>query len=192
MNSIRQQQSIVWQELLILEIRIRDHFLPVIFDHMEKILTLINYTPTKNELMWIEVKNKRYRMIQDAKRSCLNLLIHKYELEIQRYDEQYQQEYRRLVFHLINNHHFSETLIQQIQIYLQDQTKQMKGMLFRQSLTIRTKLHRDRRRNTSSTTMIGVSPEPYLALVENPFSRREWKYLSLGRYIQYCSFRGYL
>ena len=29
--------------------------------------------------------------------------------------------------------------------------------------------------------MIGVSPEPYLDHISNPFNKRQWNYLSLGK-----------
>ncbi|CAM4819894.1 unnamed protein product [Rotaria magnacalcarata] len=38
----------------------------------------------------------------------------------------------------------------------------------------------NRQRSSSTKNVIGVSPEPYLDLMSNPFNKRQWNYLSLG------------
>ncbi|CAF3328637.1 unnamed protein product [Rotaria socialis] len=35
-------------------------------------------------------------------------------------------------------------------------------------------------RSSSTKNVIGVSPEPYLDLISNPFDKRQWNYLSFG------------
>ncbi|CAF1538627.1 unnamed protein product, partial [Adineta steineri] len=57
--SIRQKQTQLLEELLQLEMRILYKFLPSDLDQEEKIVALIAYIP---------LNNKRYKMIQDAKR----------------------------------------------------------------------------------------------------------------------------
>ncbi|CAF1571250.1 unnamed protein product, partial [Adineta steineri] len=57
--SIRQKQAQILEELLQLEMRILDKFLPPELDQQETIVALIAYIP---------LNNKRYKMIQDAKR----------------------------------------------------------------------------------------------------------------------------
>ncbi|CAF4889921.1 unnamed protein product, partial [Rotaria socialis] len=37
----------------------------------------------------------------------------------------------------------------------------------------------NRQRSSSTKIVIGVSPEPYLDLISNPFDKRQWNYLSL-------------
>ncbi|CAF1379607.1 unnamed protein product [Adineta steineri] len=59
--SIRQKQTQILEELLQLEMRILYKFLPSDLDQQEKIVALIAYIP---------LNNKRYKMIQDAKRQC--------------------------------------------------------------------------------------------------------------------------
>ncbi|CAF5084128.1 unnamed protein product, partial [Rotaria magnacalcarata] len=41
----------------------------------------------------------------------------------------------------------------------------------------------NRQRSSSTKNVIGVSPEPYLDLISNPFDKRQWNYLSLGKII---------
>ncbi|CAF1393904.1 unnamed protein product, partial [Rotaria magnacalcarata] len=38
----------------------------------------------------------------------------------------------------------------------------------------------NRQRSSSTKNVIGVSPEPYLDLISNPFDKRQWNYLSFG------------
>ncbi|CAF2215070.1 unnamed protein product [Rotaria magnacalcarata] len=38
----------------------------------------------------------------------------------------------------------------------------------------------NRQRSSSTKNVIGVSPEPYLNLISNPFDKRQWNYLSFG------------
>ena len=42
------------------------------------------------------------------------------------------------------------------------------------------KLIRNRQLATKTRTTVGISPEPYLDLISNPFNKREWHFLSLG------------
>ncbi|CAF3299545.1 unnamed protein product [Rotaria socialis] len=38
----------------------------------------------------------------------------------------------------------------------------------------------NRQRSSTKKNIVGVSPEPYLDLISNPFDKRQWNYLSLG------------
>ena len=42
-------------------------------------------------------------------------------------------------------------------------------------------LLQNRQRASSIKTTIGISPEPYLDLISNPFNTRQWDYRSLGK-----------
>ncbi|CAF4313176.1 unnamed protein product, partial [Adineta steineri] len=66
--SIRQKQTQLLEELPQLEMRILYKFLPSELDQLEKIVAPITYIPLINEHKTNELNNKRYKMIQDAKR----------------------------------------------------------------------------------------------------------------------------
>ena len=64
-----------------LETRILCKFLPQNFDDFENFITSITYLPLNNDQKIIEVKNKRYKIIQEAKRIWLNYFFHAYEFK---------------------------------------------------------------------------------------------------------------
>ncbi|CAF4683044.1 unnamed protein product, partial [Rotaria magnacalcarata] len=51
-----------------LEIRIHCKFLPQNFDHLEDFISRTDYSPLNNNQKAIEIKNKHYKIIQEAKR----------------------------------------------------------------------------------------------------------------------------
>ncbi|CAF4314345.1 unnamed protein product, partial [Adineta steineri] len=124
--TIRQKQTQLLEELLQLEMRILYKFLPTDLDQQETIVALIAYIP---------LNNKRYKMIQDAKRQWLHISLSVYETKLQEYNHQLESI-------LLNNTSLQVTL---------------------------------------KNNVISVSPEPYLDLISNPFNKREWQYLSLGK-----------
>ncbi|CAF1383311.1 unnamed protein product [Adineta steineri] len=77
--TIREKQSQILEELLQLEMRILYKFLPSDLDQQEKIVALIAYIP---------LNNKRYKMIQDAKRQWLHISLSVYETKLQEYNHQ--------------------------------------------------------------------------------------------------------
>lgn len=180
LNQLRQQQGEVWFEWLTLEARIRCQHLPIMFDRLESIVDRIAYEPLNDESLLIAMKNKRYRSIQELKRTWLNLLFKHYEDQVQQYDQQYRQELRALELSLIHQQQHSSKRMQHLQEYLQDQTRCLQQTIYRRLREIQRKVHHNRRSQSSSRISVGVSPEPYLALANNPFTKNEWKYLSLG------------
>ena len=132
------------------------------------------------------MKNKRYKIIQESKRAWLSVFLHVYEHKIQRSDQQYQREFKQLELQIrsttpISTNNDPAILIKNIEDYMTDQIKELKDRKYREMSTIQRKLLRDRQHASSSKSMIGVSPEPYLALLSNPFSKCQWNHLSLGK-----------
>ncbi|CAM4879883.1 unnamed protein product [Rotaria socialis] len=73
--SIREKQAEIWNEQLMLEIRIHCKFLPQNFNHLEDFISSIGYLPSNNNAKTIEIKNKRFKIIQEAKRLWLNYFL---------------------------------------------------------------------------------------------------------------------
>ena len=184
--TIRQQQGEIWKELLILETRVLSKFLPQQFDHLENFIGSIDYQPLNNDQKRIEMRNKRDKTIQESKRAWLSIFFDVYEHKIQRYDHQYQPEFKQLELQIrnippISTNNDPATLMKTIEDYMTDQTKELKHKKYRDMSTIQRKLLQHRQNASSSKNMIGVSPEPYLALLSNPFSKCQWNHLSLGK-----------
>ncbi|CAF1289522.1 unnamed protein product [Rotaria sordida] len=135
--TIRQKQAEIWQEQLMLEMRILCKFLPQNFNHLENFIAPIAYLPLNNNEKIVAVKNKHYKIIQEGKRIWLNYFLNIYEIKLQEYEEQYQNKFNKLESQLLD-------------------------------------------KSIINGHTIGVSPEPYLDLISNPFNKRQWNYLSLG------------
>ncbi|CAF1369265.1 unnamed protein product [Adineta steineri] len=163
--SIRQKQAQILEELLQLEMRILDKFLPPELDQQETIVALIAYIP---------LNNKRYKMIQDAKRQWLHISLSVYETKLQEYNHQLESI-------LLDNTSLQGTsLLNDISRYVTYRTNEMKQSLSSKMSIFRNKLIQYRKPLSVKNNFIGVSPEPYLDLKSNPFNKREWQYLSLG------------
>ena len=130
----------------------------------------------------VQWKNARYKLIQDTKRRLLTMIIRTYEIRLQEYDEHYQQvllELESLLLHQTSMN--GASLLRDINEYMTCRTHQL-------AVDVSTKLTRFRRqllqlRKTIARTKptIGVSPEPYMDVIENPFNAHEWNQLLLGK-----------
>jgi len=165
-----------------LEIRILCKFLPPNFDHLQNFITPITYVPLNNEQKTIQLNNKRYKMIQEAKRTWLHIFLTVYEIKLQEYDQQYQEVLTQLKSLLLHNTSvYGVSLFNQINQYIIYRTNQLKQDIANKMSAFRRKLLLNRQRSSSTKIMISVSPEPYLDLISNPFNTLQWHHLSLGK-----------
>ena len=179
--SIREKQATIYEDLLMLEMRVLYKFLPKNFDQLEEFIAPIIYSPLNNDLKMIEVRNKRYKTIQEAKRIWLNLFLNSHEVQLQEYDQQYENEFLQLQSHLLNNNNINgSSIYEQIQQHMNCQTNKLKQQVSMKIKSLRGILIKNRRRSSSTKNTVGVWPEPYLDLLTNVFNRYEWNYLSLG------------
>ena len=103
MITIREKQAEIWQEQQMLQIRILCKFLPENLDQLEHFIAPITYSPLNNDRKTIEIQNKRYKIIQEGKRIWLNYFSSIYEIKIQEYELQYQNDFMKLESQLLNN-----------------------------------------------------------------------------------------
>jgi hypothetical protein len=179
---LRQHQADVWKHLLVLEMRILCKFLPVNCDHLERFITPVSYTPLNMDQKAINFKKQRLKIIREAKRTWLNHVLHAYESEIQEYEQQYQNEFRQLEASLSNRATTDDvSALHLIKDYFVEHTKRLRGATRDEVSSSRVLLLQNRERASSSKHKIGVSTEPYLDHISNPFDQREWNYLSLGK-----------
>ncbi|CAF4085834.1 unnamed protein product, partial [Adineta steineri] len=179
--TIREKQSEIWKEQLMLEIRIHCKFLPQNLDHVQNFMAPISYLPLNNEQKSIEVKNKHYKIIQEAKRTWLNYLLNAYEIKITEYELQYQNAYINLESYVLTNMTTTSTsVLSQVQEYINCRISKLKNDIYNKMSSFRKIILQNRQRSSSTKDTIGVWPEPYLDLISNPFDTRQWNYLSLG------------
>ncbi|CAF2033706.1 unnamed protein product [Rotaria magnacalcarata] len=176
--TIREKQAEIWKEQLMLEIRIHCKFLPQNFDHLENFISPIDYLPLNNNQEAIEVKNKRFRIIQEAKRQWLNYFLNIYEIKIQEYEQQYQNEFIQLESLFSNNN--DKTMLNNIKGHINNRINRLKKDIYDKTASFRRIILQNRQRSSSTKNVIDVSPEPYLDLISNPFDKRQWNYLSFG------------
>ncbi|CAF4027171.1 unnamed protein product, partial [Adineta steineri] len=128
--SIRQKQTQILEEVLQLEMRILYKFLPPNLDQQETIVALIAYIP---------LNNKRYKMIQDAKRQWLRISLSVYETKLQEYNHQFQSI-------LLNNTSLQGTsLLNDISRYVTYRTNEMKQSISSRMSIFRNKLLQHRK-----------------------------------------------
>jgi hypothetical protein len=182
--TIREEQAEIWKEQLMLETRIHCKFLPETFDDLEKFISPINYLPLDNNAKSVEIKNKHYKIIQEAKRQWLNYFLNIYEIKIQQYEQQYQNEFIKLesLFSNNNNNIINDTtMLNNIKEYINNRINRLKKDIYDKMASFRKIILQNRQRSSATKTIIGVSPEPYIDLISNPFDKRQWNYLSLGK-----------
>lgn len=165
-----------------LETRILYRFLPLEFDYLQHFIISIDYIPLNNKQKICQINNQRQRLVKEAKHKWLTNSLSIYEVKLQDYDQQYQELLIQLKSLLINNTSLQgDSLFNQINEYMTNQTKELKQKTIKKISAFQGKLVRHRQCSSSTKTMIGVTPEPYLDLISNPFDKRELHYLLLGK-----------
>ncbi|CAF2256135.1 unnamed protein product [Rotaria magnacalcarata] len=184
LTTIREKQAKIWKEQLMLETRISCKFLPETFGQLDHYITSTDYLPLNNDTKIIEIKNKRYKTIQETKRQWLNYFLNIYEIEIQEYEQQYQNEFIKLesLFSTNNNDNMinDATMLNNIKQYINNRIQRLKKDIYDEMPSFRRIILQNRQRSSSTKNVIGVSSEPYLDLISNPFNKCQWNYLSLG------------
>ncbi|CAF4679143.1 unnamed protein product, partial [Rotaria socialis] len=161
---IREKQGEIYEELLMLEMRILCKFLPQNFDQLQYFITPITYSPLNNNQKVVQVKNKCYKIIQEAKRLWLNILLNACEIKIQAYDSQYQNIFLQLESQsIVTNNVNDSSISNQIKEYLIYRTNELKQDIYKKVAKSRAIVLQIRQHSSSSRKqkIIGVSPEPY-------------------------------
>ncbi|CAM4985055.1 unnamed protein product [Rotaria socialis] len=143
-----------------------DHYLKEFVDCQRKYLSMRNkefiaptiYSPLNNDQKMIEVRNKRYKTIQEAKRIWLNVFLNAYEVQLQEYDQQYENEFLQLESHLLSNININGSCVyQQIQQHMNYQTNKLKKQVSMKIRSLRGILIKNRRRSSSAKNTAGPS-----------------------------------
>ena len=171
-----------------LEVRIQCKFLPKNLNDLQNFIAPINYLPLNNNQKCIEVKNKCNQIIQEGKRMWLNHLLNVYEIKLQEYDRQYEDEFMKLKSQLLNytittnsSSLSLSSLFNHVKEYINYRTLKLKSDISNNMSSFRRLILQNRQRSSSTKNTNGVSPETYLDLISNPFHARQWNYLSLGK-----------
>lgn len=182
MINIREKQIEIWKQFLQLQVRVQCKFLPKKFDNLENFIEPMTYSPVIQNTIAVEFANKRFKIIQEAKRSWLKISFHAYELKINEYDHQYQSELSLLKSCLLNSMNMNgESISNQINEYMDYRTRKSKREVYQKMSVYQNILLQNRKRSSSRKNTIGVSSEPYLDVLSNPFDQHQWNHLALGK-----------
>ncbi|CAF4945538.1 unnamed protein product, partial [Rotaria socialis] len=161
--TMREKQAEIWKEQLNFETRIYCKFLPQNFDHLENFISPIDYLPLNNDTKIIEIKNKRHKIIQEAKRQWLNYSLNIYEIKIQEYEQQYQNAFIKLRSLFSDNN--ATAMLNNIKEYINNRINRLKKDIYDKMASFRRMILQNRQRSSSTKNVIGVSSEPYLDLI---------------------------
>ena len=148
MISLQQTQLQIFEEFLQLETRVSLEFLPENFDDIEYFIAPDLYSPIVKDQTGLEFKQKRYKIIQEAKRTWLNIFLDAYEIQYQDCEHQCLEELHQ--FQLISSNNTQRngiTLFDSFLTYINYRTSRIKQQIYYEKTPIfRRKLLRLRRR----------------------------------------------
>ena len=168
---------------MVFEQRILNHILPQDFDKMEDLIAPGIYRPPINDTIAIAFNKKRSKILQEAKRTILNMYVHAYAIKIQEYERQYRQELSRFKQEITNDGRKNETCSQDaITVYMNHRTNRIKQEVFHKISSFRKQLLRRRQRSSASKkNIVDVCPQVILDVDHVPLNAGQLKYLSRGK-----------
>ncbi|CAF5145296.1 unnamed protein product, partial [Rotaria sp. Silwood1] len=142
------------------------------------------YSPMIRDSLALELKQQKYKIIQEAKRTWLTIYIHGYETKYEEYVHQYQETLKS--FELQCSNHPSQstetTRFQSFLLYINHWIHRLKQEIYYQTIPIyRRKLIRLRRQwRLNKKKLVSISPRIIMDLIRHPFTRAELAVLSRG------------
>jgi hypothetical protein len=183
LNQLQDVQMKIHEDFLKFEAQNSLEYLPSNFQRLENFISSDDlYSPIIKDK---DLKQHRYKIIQQAKRTWLTIYLDAYENKIQEHKFQYQKKFLQLQKHLSKHSiHLNGTdnLYDSYMTYMNHRTKRLKQEIQCEKLPIyRKKLLRLRHRDKKLIRkLVDVSPKVILDIPYNPFTARELAYLSRG------------
>lgn len=174
--NLHEAQLQCYEDLQKLETRISIDYLPQNFNKFESFIAFDSYLPLVKDSIAVEFKQKRYKIIQEAKRNWLNLYVDGYENKIQAYEYQYKEE----LYKLKSNE--TTLLFDSFTNYINHRTNRMKQEISYDKIPIyRRQLVRIHRRlKSKSKKIVSIFPNIIIDLIYHPFTATQLDYLSRG------------
>ena len=108
---LQQRQLNIFEKFLRFEKGISMQCLPKNFHQLEYFIACDLYEPLIKDSIAVEFKQKQYKIIQETKRTWLNIYLNAYEIQYQEYEHQYQQGLKRFELNHFSNHQENERII---------------------------------------------------------------------------------
>lgn len=179
---LRQVQLDAYEEMIMLKERILHQFLPPIFDELEQYIAPDLYWPPISDHTLVEIKTKHRKILQQGKRTLLNMYMYAYQFKINDYEQQYQQTLNELELNIAYNKiTINEmTLFHAIKSYMTHRTDRIKQEIHNKIIHFRSIIARRRQRSSLSKKTIGVSPQVTVDVLSHTLKANELSYLSRG------------
>ncbi|CAF1389852.1 unnamed protein product [Adineta steineri] len=182
--NLQQLQMQLMEEFVMLEQRIICKLLPQNFDSIDNLIKPHLYTPLIHDMTSIEFKIQQSKIIQQVKRTWLNIYFNAYEKKIQEYEAQYIEKLHNLQLRFECKNNVNRIFhLNSIKTYLTNRKQRMIQQIYIDMSDYRKKLLNYRKRSSKAKKTIDVSPKPVFYLLFNPFNDQERDYLSKGTYI---------
>ncbi|CAF3467602.1 unnamed protein product [Rotaria socialis] len=185
---LRETELQIRKELLLLEQRILSKLLPVNFDQLDTLIASDFYTPALEDQYSLNYKLKRSKILQETKRTWLDILMESYDVRMKECNRLYQELLTQLELDISNHqdhHHDVRVLCRTVQAYIKHRTIQIKKDTFQEMASFHGKLTRRRQRSKKAKQTIGVSPEVILNVNDHSLAMIGHEYLSRhGNYIR--------
>ncbi|CAF4563699.1 unnamed protein product, partial [Rotaria magnacalcarata] len=185
---LRETELKIRKELLLLEQRILSKLLPVSFDQLDSLIASDFYTPALEDQYLLNYKLKRSKILQETKRTWLDILMESYDVKMKECNRQYREELTQLELDISKqqqHHHDASVLCRTVQAYIKHRTIQIKKDTFQEMASFQGKLTRRRQRSKKAKQTIGVSPEVILNVNDHSLAMIGHEYLSRhGNYIR--------
>jgi hypothetical protein len=190
---LRATQLGIFEELLQLEAHVSTEVLPKHFDRLEMFIVSDDlYSPVVNDHLAVEFRQQRCKIIQEVKRTWLNIFMNAYEIQYQDYEHQYREERGKLQVLCANDRQADGTTasasFDAFVAYVDHRTNRMKQEIYSEKIPVyRRKLLRLRRRRQCSQSdrqkKVTIRPTLILDLIRHPFTAVELAFLSRGNRI---------
>jgi hypothetical protein len=160
---IRQQEMKIWEELLMLEMRVLFNFLPLNFNQLENFIVPLSYSSIIKDQKAIQFNNKQYKIIQEGKRNWLNIFLNAYEIKLQEYERKYHNEFLQFEKYLLLNNTTTidgSPILHKIKEYMTYQTNRLKLDTCNKMSSFRIKLLQNRQRSSTAKNTVPRSTDP--------------------------------
>jgi len=185
--TIRKEQMKIFEDMTMFEQQILCHKVP------NNLFNSIQVDHIDQEEQCVNKRQQQHKIIQDLKRRMLNVKLEEYEIQIQNYESQYEEELTALKSETFNTnssyqmYHFNE-LIHLIQTYVYHYTNILLHQIRYKESCLHVKLIRHHRRccrrrhhhqsSTTASKMIDVYPQIIVDVPKVSLNPIQLEYLS--------------
>lgn len=182
---LRKEQLKMFEYLSKLEMRISMDFLPKHVDQCEHMIDFhhtVAIVKDSNSLAW---ENKRYNIIQEAKRKWLQLFIKHHDIKYKELEREYKEALEKFQIEATQQGSINgKNLFDCFLIYIQHLvTRSKEEISYEEIPYYRKKLLRLLRRlKQERKHLVGISPTVIVDIIQKIFTTRELKILSRGNF----------